>query len=53
MAAARGALLGSALRTAALDVPPAVLARLGVEPALLEALHGALARVNAAALAPG
>jgi DNA-binding MarR family transcriptional regulator len=41
---------GQALRTEALEIPPAVVARLGVEIGELEALHAALARVNAAAL---
>ena len=44
---------GSALRRKALDIPSAVVARLGVDLAELEDLHRALGRVNAAALAAG
>ena len=44
---------GAQLRTDALAVPPAVVARLGVPLADLEALHTALVRVNAAALDAG
>jgi len=42
---------GRALRQRAEQIPPAVVARLGVEIAELEALHAVLTRVNAAALA--
>ncbi len=42
---------GVALRTRALDIPPAVVARLGVDVSELEELHRVLTRVNAAALA--
>lgn len=44
---------GTALRERALGIPPAVVARLGVEMAELEHLRDALNRVNAAALAAG
>jgi MarR family transcriptional regulator, organic hydroperoxide resistance regulator len=44
---------GIALRKRALDIPPAVVARLGVELAELENLHRVLTRINAAALAAG
>jgi DNA-binding MarR family transcriptional regulator len=44
---------GTALRTRALEIPPAVVARLGVDMAELEELHRVLTRVNAAALAAG
>ncbi|MBX7450130.1 MarR family transcriptional regulator [Mycolicibacterium sp. 3033] len=44
---------GSALRARALDIPPAVVARLGVELTELEHLRDALTRINAAALAAG
>jgi DNA-binding MarR family transcriptional regulator len=44
---------GIALRERALEIPPAVVARLGVELAELENLHRVLTRVNAAALAAG
>ncbi|OBF00443.1 MarR family winged helix-turn-helix transcriptional regulator [Mycobacterium sp. 852002-10029_SCH5224772] len=44
---------GIALRERALEVPPAVVKRLGVEPAELENLHRALTRINAAAVAAG
>jgi DNA-binding MarR family transcriptional regulator len=44
---------GIALRSRALAIPPAVVARLGVDMAELEQLHRVLTRVNAAALAAG
>lgn len=44
---------GVALRERALDIPPAVVARLGGDIAELEELHRVLTRVNAAALAAG
>lgn len=44
---------GIALREQALEIPPAVVARLGVDMAELEELHRVLTRVNAAALAAG
>ena len=44
---------GAALRTRALDIPPTVVARLGVDLPELEELHRVLTRVNAAALAAG
>ena len=44
---------GTALRARALDIPPAVVARLGVELTELEHLRDALTRINAAALAAG
>jgi len=44
---------GIALRSRALEIPPAVVARLGVDMAELEQLHRVLTRVNAAALAAG
>ncbi len=44
---------GAALRTRAVGIPPAVVARLGVELAELEELHRVLTRINAAALAAG
>ncbi|MET0454270.1 MAG: MarR family transcriptional regulator [Mycobacterium sp.] len=44
---------GSALRRRALDIPPAVVARLGVELDELEELHRVLTRINTAALAAG
>jgi DNA-binding MarR family transcriptional regulator len=44
---------GTALRTRALEIPPAVVARLGADMAELEELHRVLSRVNAAALAAG
>ena len=44
---------GTALRTRALQIPPAVVARLGVEMSELEQLHHVLTRINAAALAAG
>lgn len=42
---------GIALRNRALEIPPAVVARLGVDMAELEELHRVLTRINAAALA--
>jgi DNA-binding MarR family transcriptional regulator len=42
---------GVALRERALDIPPAVVERLGVDLADLEELHRVLTKVNAAALA--
>ena len=44
---------GLDLRTRALTIPPAVVARLGVDMAELEELHRVLTRINAAALAAG
>jgi MarR family transcriptional regulator, organic hydroperoxide resistance regulator len=44
---------GVRLRRQALNVPPAVVARLGVELAELEHLHEVLTGINAAALAAG
>jgi DNA-binding MarR family transcriptional regulator len=44
---------GIALKERALDIPPTVVARLGVDMAELEQLHAALTRINAAALAAG
>ena len=44
---------GVALRDRALDIPPAVVARLGVGLAELDSLRNALTRINAAALAAG
>ncbi|MGB8408070.1 MAG: MarR family transcriptional regulator [Mycobacterium sp.] len=44
---------GVALRGQALDIPPAVVARLGVQMSELELLRDVLNRVNAAALAAG
>jgi DNA-binding MarR family transcriptional regulator len=44
---------GRELRRQALNVPPAVVERLGVELAELEDLHAVLTRINAAALAAG
>ena len=44
---------GTALRARALEIPPAVVARLGVDMAELEQLHRVLTRINAAALAAG
>ncbi|MFB1295065.1 MarR family winged helix-turn-helix transcriptional regulator [Mycobacterium sp. pW049] len=44
---------GAALRAQALDIPPAVVARLGVDLAELEHLHHVLTRINSAALAAG
>ena len=44
---------GAALRRRALGIPPAVVARLGVDMPELEELHRVLTRINAAALAAG
>jgi DNA-binding MarR family transcriptional regulator len=44
---------GKALRVRALDIPPAVVARLGVGMPELEELRSVLTRINAAALAAG
>ena len=44
---------GIALRERALEIPPAVVARLGVQVAELENLHRVLTRMNSAALAAG
>lgn len=44
---------GVALREQALGIPPAVVARLGVDLAELEHLHTVLTRINSAALAAG
>lgn len=44
---------GVALRERALDIPPAVVARLGGDLAELEELHHALTRINAAAQSAG
>jgi DNA-binding MarR family transcriptional regulator len=44
---------GAALRDRALDIPPAVVARLGVDLAELEELRRVLTRINAAAVAAG
>jgi DNA-binding MarR family transcriptional regulator len=44
---------GTALRQRALKVPPAVVARLGVEMDELQHLHQVLTRINSAALAAG
>lgn len=44
---------GIGLREKALQIPPAVVAQLGVELAELENLHQVLTRINAAALAAG
>lgn len=44
---------GTALRARALEIPPAVVARLGVDMAELEQLYRVLTRINAAALAAG
>jgi MarR family transcriptional regulator, organic hydroperoxide resistance regulator len=44
---------GTALRARALEIPAAVVARLGVDMAELERLHRVLTRINAAALAAG
>jgi len=41
------------LRERALEIPPAVVSRLGVEVAELENLHQVLTRINSAALAAG
>jgi len=42
---------GAALRARALEIPPAVVARLGVDLPELEELHRVLTRINLAALA--
>lgn len=44
---------GTALRERAVGIPPAVVARLGVDLAELEHLRDTLTRINAAALAAG
>jgi DNA-binding MarR family transcriptional regulator len=44
---------GTALRNRALEIPPAVVARLGVDLAQLEHLREVLTRINSAALAAG
>ncbi|MEU0497557.1 MarR family transcriptional regulator [Mycobacterium sp. NPDC006124] len=44
---------GSELRSRAMEIPPAVVSRLGVDLPELEELHRALTRINAAALAAG
>ena len=44
---------GAALRRRALKIPPAVVARLGVDMAELQRLHRVLTRINAAAVAAG
>lgn len=44
---------GITLRDKALGIPPAVIARLGVDLSELQQLHTALTRVNGAALAAG
>jgi MarR family transcriptional regulator, organic hydroperoxide resistance regulator len=44
---------GVALRNRALEIPPAVIARLGVGLAELDELHRVLTRINTAALAAG
>ena len=44
---------GIALRTRALEIPPAVVAQLGVEMTELEELHRVLTRINTAALTAG
>jgi DNA-binding MarR family transcriptional regulator len=44
---------GTALRRRALEIPPAVVARLGVELAELEELRRVLTRINSAAIAAG
>jgi len=44
---------GAALRRRALKIPPAVVARLGVEMDELQHLHQVLTRINSAALAAG
>ncbi|MEM6106130.1 MarR family transcriptional regulator [Mycobacterium sp. 050272] len=44
---------GIALRERALEIPPAVVERLGVELTELENLHQVLTRINAAAVAAG
>lgn len=44
---------GAALRRKALEIPPAVVERLGVDMAELEKLHEVLSRINLAAVATG
>jgi hypothetical protein len=44
---------GTALRNRALEIPPAVVARLGVDLAQLEHVREVLTRINSAALAAG
>ena len=44
---------GTALRRRALEIPPAVVARLGVELTELEELRRVLTRINSAAIAAG
>jgi MarR family transcriptional regulator, organic hydroperoxide resistance regulator len=44
---------GTALRQRALKIPPAVIARLGVDITELQHLHEVLTRINSAALAAG
>jgi len=44
---------GAALRRRALEIPPAVVARLGVDMSELQHLHEVLSRINSAALAAG
>ena len=44
---------GAALRRSALAIPPAVVARLGVDMSELQHLHEVLTRINSAALAAG
>ena len=44
---------GVALRTRALEIPPAVVERLGVDLSELEHLHNVLTRINSAAVAAG
>jgi DNA-binding MarR family transcriptional regulator len=44
---------GAALRRRALEIPPAVVARLGVDMGELQHLHEVLTRINSAALAAG
>ncbi len=44
---------GVALRRRALAIPPAVVARLGVDMSELQHLHEVLSRINSAALAAG
>ncbi|PRC62720.1 MarR family transcriptional regulator, partial [Mycobacterium sp. ITM-2017-0098] len=44
---------GARLRERALDIPPAVVDRLGVDLTELEHLHQVLTRINSAAVAAG
>ncbi|PRC58501.1 MarR family transcriptional regulator, partial [Mycobacterium sp. ITM-2017-0098] len=44
---------GARLRERALDIPPAVVDRLGVDLTELEHLHPVLTRINSAAVAAG